>query len=123
MTRHRTGSGPPPGKPSPITARRAGYPTRGAARAWRRAARIPQPPAAPNQAHAQDNPEMVLFGGQDRAAGRVLDHHPPLLHLTILITDVYYNDISFFGWLSATIARAVYPPPKKVYLTGDPRQP
>lgn len=27
------------------------------------------------------------------------------------------------GWLSATIARAVYPPPKKVYLTGDPRQP
>jgi hypothetical protein len=27
------------------------------------------------------------------------------------------------GWLSATIARALYPPPKKVYLTGDPRQP
>jgi hypothetical protein len=27
------------------------------------------------------------------------------------------------GWLSATIARAVYPPPQKVYLTGDPRQP
>jgi hypothetical protein len=27
------------------------------------------------------------------------------------------------GWLSATIARAVYPPAKKVYLTGDPRQP
>ena len=27
------------------------------------------------------------------------------------------------GWLSATIARALYPPPKKVYLTGNPQQP
>jgi hypothetical protein len=27
------------------------------------------------------------------------------------------------GWASATIARALYPPPKKVYLTGGPRQP
>jgi hypothetical protein len=27
------------------------------------------------------------------------------------------------GWATATIARALYPPPKKVYLTGDPRQP
>ena len=26
------------------------------------------------------------------------------------------------GWGSATVARAVYPPPKKVYLTGDPQQ-
>ena len=26
------------------------------------------------------------------------------------------------GWFSATIARALYPPPKKVYLTGDPQQ-
>ena len=23
------------------------------------------------------------------------------------------------GWASATIGRALYPPPKKVYLTGD----
>ena len=33
----------------------------------------------------------------------------------------------FFGWCiggaSATIARALYPPPKKVHLTGGPRQP
>jgi hypothetical protein len=27
------------------------------------------------------------------------------------------------GWASATVGRALYPPPKKVYLTGDPRQP
>ena len=27
------------------------------------------------------------------------------------------------GWASATIGRALYPPPKKVYLTGDSRQP
>ena len=26
------------------------------------------------------------------------------------------------GWFSATVARALYPPPKKVYLTGDPQQ-
>jgi hypothetical protein len=33
----------------------------------------------------------------------------------------------FFGWCigfaSATIGRALYPPPKKVYLTGDSQQP
>jgi hypothetical protein len=33
----------------------------------------------------------------------------------------------FFGWgigfASATIGRALYPPPKKVYLTGESRQP
>ncbi|HEY5356795.1 MAG TPA: hypothetical protein VIJ82_03765 [Streptosporangiaceae bacterium] len=38
-----------------------------------------------------------------------------------------YIFVIFFGWcigwLSATIARAVYPPPKKRYLAGDPRQP
>ena len=27
------------------------------------------------------------------------------------------------GWASATIGRALYPPPKKVYLTGDSQQP
>lgn len=27
------------------------------------------------------------------------------------------------GWATATIARALYPPPKKVYLTGDQPQP
>jgi hypothetical protein len=42
------------------------------------------------------------------------------------VTQGYIFAIFFgwcIGWLSATIARAVYPPPKKVYLTGDPRQP
>jgi hypothetical protein len=33
----------------------------------------------------------------------------------------------FFGWCigfaSATVGRALYPPPKKVYLTGDSQQP
>jgi hypothetical protein len=27
------------------------------------------------------------------------------------------------GWASATTGRALYPPPKKVYLTGDSQQP
>jgi hypothetical protein len=27
------------------------------------------------------------------------------------------------GWASATTGRALYPPPKKMYLTGDSQQP
>jgi hypothetical protein len=34
---------------------------------------------------------------QDRAAGRILGHHPPLLPLTVLITRAYHSDISFSG--------------------------
>ena len=34
---------------------------------------------------------------QDRAAALIQGHHPPLLHLTVLITNAYHSDISFSG--------------------------
>jgi len=43
---------------------------------------------------------------------------------TVKKEDLGYIFAIFFGycigWFSATVARAVYPPPKRVHLTGDP---
>jgi hypothetical protein len=51
----------------------------------------------------------------------------PILAVTVKKENLGYIFAIFFGWcigwLSATIARALYPPPKKVHLTGDLRQP
>lgn len=50
----------------------------------------------------------------------------PIVAVTVKKEDLGYVFAIFvgycIGWSSATVARALYPPPKKVYLSGGPQQ-